>query len=582
MSKPPSRLIRQNQVRQNENLGALTPQLLFAAALRHHNAGDLGVAERLYRQVLAIQPLHAVAHNNLGNTLQGLGKASDAVGHFEKAIALKPGYAEAHNNLANTLHAIGSLEESWRHFKTALCLTPTYPQAHNNLGNLLLTLGQLEDAAASYKLALDFSPSYPEAHSNLGHALTGLNQLDEAKSHCDQALALHPKYAAAYNNLGVIQHRQAQFEEAQASYRAAIQLRPNYPEAYLNLGNLLESQGLFSDALALYEKALSLRHDYALAHLNRSLIQLKMGNFGDGWHGHEWRWRQRGVREPRLNLRQPQWTGAPLNGASILLHAEQGLGDSIQFLRYVPMVRAAGGRILLEIPATLRRLVSKLVCADELILSGTPRPPTDFHCPLMSLPLSFKTGEHTIPNGESYLSVPHEAQQKAAGLLSKFQKPRIGLVWAGNPKHLKDRFRSIPLSIFAKITDCEEASFFSLQIGESATELPKSSFPIVSLSAEIEDLADTAALIQQLDLVISVDTSVAHLAGALGIATWLLLSTDSDWRWLIDREDSPWYASIRIFRQSAFGNWESVIETVKSSLERFVSEACNQSSSPKQ
>ena len=640
MSKP--NRLRTRQPNMGGNLRRhYTSNELFATALHLQDAGDLAAAERCYRQLIAIKPLHAdahnnlgillcsqnrpgdaityferavtarpdyaeahnnlanalhsvgrleeshrhiraalrlkpsypEAHNNLGNLMCAQGSPADAITHFEQAIAARPDYVEAHNNLSNALHVVGRLEESHHHIRTALHLRPTYPEAHNNLGNLLLTLGRPQDACLCYKNALKVKPDYVEAHTNLAHALAELNLLGQANFHGGQAIMLRPGDPAAYNNFGNVLHKQGQFAQAEISLQKAIQLRPNYPEAHLNLANVLESQQQFKPALVFYEKALALRPGYALAHLNRSLLQLKMGNFASGWLGHEWRWRQTGIHAPRLSFAPPQWDGSPLNGARILLHAEQGLGDTIQFLRYVPMVRAAGGEITLELPPALQRLAEASLNTEiqdhteqpiHLIVTGSPRPATDLHCPLMSLPLCFNTELHTIPDRVPYLSVPREANQKAVQLLGqKVSKMRVGLAWAGNPKHLRDRSRSIPLSVLATITQLEDISFVSLQIGPAAEELSQSEFPITDLCSAIDDMADTAALMQQLDLVITVDTSIAHLAGALGIPTWLLLSTDSDWRWLTDRDDSPWYPSIQIFRQSNPGDWNSMLERVQ-------------------
>lgn len=519
-----------------------------------------------YRRALAVRPNDPQIHNNFANSLQALYRPEEAVTHYMKALALRPEYAEAHNNIGNVLLSLNRLNEAVEHYGFALTLQPHYPEARNNLGNALEALGRLEEAAASYREALALMPHYAEAHNNLGNVLSSQGKFEEAAAQCGQALALNPSYAAAHNNLGNVFQSLGQLGEAAACYAKALALRPNYAEACMNLGNVFQSQGKLKEAISQYEQALAIKPNYAQAHMNKALTELLGGDLVSGWRGHEWRWRINRPFSPRLTLSQPQWRGEQLNGARILLHAEQGLGDCIQFLRYLPMVEAAGGAVVLEIPEPLRRLAALLPNIEQIVVSGEPRPPIDWHCPLMSLPLAFGTSLDTIPAQVPYLSVPTEAQKKGVAPPWPTEGLRVGLAWAGNPKHLKDRFRSIPFSMIEPLLQTKGVHFFSLQAGKAAGDLSACSGTITDLAPAIADMADTAALIAQLDLVISADTSVAHLAGALGKPVWLLLPYDADWRWLMHREDSPWYPTARLFRQTSPGDWHGVVARVNSAL----------------
>ena len=295
-------------------------------------------------------------------------------------------------------------------------------------------------------------------------------------------------------------------------------------------------------------------------------MELLAGNFTKGWRDYEIRSRRKNA--PR-RFPEPLWRGDSLNGARILLHAEQGLGDTLQFLRYVPMVQAAGGTVILDVPRSLLRLAAELPGIATLIGTGDPLPPFEWHCPLMSLPLAFGTSLDSIPGPVPYLRVPAKAWKKAEGLQWPDKGLRVGVVWSGNPLFPEDWIRSIPLRSFASMFRREGVHFFSLQMGPAAAQLAEVNAPVIDLRVAIVDMADTAALIAKLDLVITVDTAVAHLAGALGKTTWVLLPFAPDWRWLIEREDSPWYSTMRLFRQPGFGDWGSVLERVRDELALF-------------
>jgi hypothetical protein len=352
-----------------------------------------------------------------------------------------------------------------------------------------------------------------------------------------------------------------QVEEA-----VALDLRSEDAEAHLRLGRELQDQGRIEEALAWYERALAFRPDFADAHVAKAMNLLLRGHYAEGWQSYEWRWRMETFSSPKRNFPQPQWRGEALRGRRILLHGEQGFGDCLQFLRYVPMVQAAGGVVVLEIQGRLMRMCALLPGVTELFAYGQPLPAVDCHCPLLSLPLAFGTALESIPAKVPYLSIPSEARERARRIAWPVDGLRVGLVWAGSANHLKDKVRSLGLAMFEPLLALEGVHFFSLQLGEAANQRSAEDSRISDLGLMTRDMADTAAQIEQLDLVLSVDTSVAHLAGALGKPLWVLLSDVADWRWLRSREDSPWYPTARLFRQKERGNWGEVLERVGAEL----------------
>ena len=358
----------------------------------------------------------------------------------------------------------------------------------------------------------------------------------------------------------------AETASGKAEEAVALELRSEDAEAHLRLGRELQDQGRIEEALARYDRALALRPDFADAHVAKGMYLLLRGHYADGWQSYEWRWRMETFSSPKRNFTEPQWHGEALNGRRILLHGEQGFGDCLQFLRYVPMVQAAGGVVVLEIQGRLMRICALLPGVTELIAYGQPLPAVDCHCPLLSLPLAFGTELESIPFEVPYLSIPAEAGERARRIAWPVDGLRVGLVWAGSENHLKDKVRSLALAMFEPLLALEGVHFFSLQMGEAAKQCSASDRRITDLGPMTRDMADTAAQLAQLDLVISVDTSVAHLAGALGKPFWVLLSDVADWRWLRSREDSPWYPTARLFRQQERGNWNEVVERVGAEL----------------
>jgi Tfp pilus assembly protein PilF len=473
------------------------------------------------------------------------------------------------------LQALGRLDEAVACFRHALDLDPRQPEAQNNLGNALLKQEHPDEASAGFRRALALRPDYPEAHNNLGNVLKEQGRLDEAVACYRRAVALKPDYAEALNNLGIVLQEQGLADEAIGCCRSALALKPDYPEAYENLGNALRAQQLLDDAIACYRKAIDLQPDAADTHANLAMALLAHGELGAGWEEYEWRWKtNRMIRSARPFL-QPQWRGEPAEGRTLLIHAEQGFGDTLQFCRYAPLAAARGLRVILEVPGPLVRLLRSLPGVAQVVATGEALPPFDLQCPMLSLPLAMGTTTlAAIPGSVPYLHA--DAAQAAAwsARLAAMEKPglRVGLVWAGSSRKDQpaaaaiDRRRSMAPDRLAPLFALPGLHFVSLQKDGPAAP---AAFRLTDVMEAMGDFADTAALIAVLDLVISVDTAVAHLAAALGKPVWLLDRSDPCWRWLQGRRDSPWYPNLTLFRQPDAGNWDAVIETVREDLRRM-------------
>jgi tetratricopeptide (TPR) repeat protein len=498
----------------------------FGQAVEHHQAGRLQQAEAAYRRVLEIMPDHADSLHLLGVIASQLGRPDLAAGLIGNAVRLQP-------------------------------FAPDY---HNNLGLALNALDRLREAEACYREAIRLRPDFAEARNNLGNALKDMRRLDEAERCYRAALRLRSDFAAAHNNLGALLAQRDNLVEAEACYRAALGLVPNYPEALNNLSNAVRGLGRPAEAVQLCRQALALDPSYAEAHYNLSWVLLLTGQYEEGWREFEWRWRLRSPAK-RRNLSQPLWTGEPLDGRTLLLHAEQGAGDSFMFCRYAPLA-AARGRVVLEAPKPLVRLLATLPGIDAVIEAGETPPPFDLHCPLLSLPLAFGTTLATIPAATPYLSAAPDLVEPWRRRLAELDGLRVGLVWAGNPDQADDGRRSIATEQIAALSGVPGIAFVSLQKGGH----PPASFPMADWTDELDDYADTAALIDGLDLVIGVDTGIVHLAGALGKPVWLLNRFDSCWRWLAGRRDSPWYPTLRLYPQPRPGDWDSVMAEVARDL----------------
>jgi len=501
--------------------------------LRHHQAGRLDQARALYLKALAVRPDDADALHLLGVLRHQQGSSLEAVELVAKAIAIRPNYPEAHGNLGNALRDLGRPAEAEASYREALRLRPDFPEAHSNLGNALRDLGRPAEAEASYREALRLRPNYPEAHHNLGNALHNLGRPAEAEASYREALRLRPDFPEAHNNLGNALYVVVHPAEAEASYREALCLQPDFPEAHNNLGNTLYAVGRPAEAEASYREALRLRPDFPDAHNNLGYALLLAGRFEEGWKEYEWRWKTKQLSGDAGRFSAPLWSGEAIGDRVILLHAEQGLGDTLQFCRYVPLI-AAGARVVLEVQAPLARLLSQLPGIAAIVARGDRLPPFDLHCPLLSLPGAVGTTLDTIPAETPYLAADPGLAADWRHRLAGLDGLRVGLVWAGGRRldpnlAAVDRRRSIALDTMSPLGEVSGVTFISLQKGEPSAQAahPPGGMALYDFTADLHDFADTAALVDNLDLVISVDTSVVHLAGALGKPVWLLNRSQS-------------------------------------------------------
>lgn len=535
--------------------------------------GDLVQAAASYREAVRLLPDFVEAHNNLGNVLVLQGELTEAVACYGRVLRLRPGFVEAHNNLGAALRHLGRLAEAVDCYREALRLRPDYADAHNNLGDALSQIGRTDEAVAHYREAIRLRPDFAGAYNNLGSALRHQGQFSEALDCYRQALRLVPHSADAHYNLGSLFMQQGGLEEAVASYREAIRLKPDYAEAHFHLGQALRAQGHPEEALAVYQRLLQIRPDNPEAHLSRALTWLLLGDYEHGWPEYEWRLQCKGFYRPPLP--QPRWDGSPLHGRTILLHAEQGLGDTLQFVRYAPLVKERGGTVILACPKTLLRLLAGCPGIDRLLAADADPPPFDVHAALPSLPSLFGTSLANVPAPLPYLFADPALSEQWRRELAAYSGFKVGIAWQGNPKYLADRYRSFPLVDFEPLARVPGVHLFSLQKAPGAEQLQAAlPFPVHDLGPRLDEVTgpfmDTAAVMKNLDLVITVDTALAHLAGALGVSAWVVLSSASDSRWMLERDNSPWYPTLRLFRQQAWGGGDRVFARVAAALRERV------------
>jgi tetratricopeptide (TPR) repeat protein len=550
-----------------------------AAVLRE--LGRLDDAVAAYDQAVALKPDYAEAHRARGTTLAELGRRIEALAAHDRAVACNPAYAEGHWSRGVTLRDLGRPAEALESLDRAIALRPAYAEAHGARGNVLMDLMARDEALASYETATRLNPDYFEVWSNKVVALRELRRPDEALAAADRALAIRPDYSAGHSNRGAALYDLRRLDEALESYDRAISLQPDYAEALSNRGTVLFEMRRLPEALAAHEAALAAEPDYADAHHNQAMCRLALGDFARGWEQYEWRWRTAPYAPAVRDFAAPLWLGREsLQGRTILIHAEQGFGDALQFCRYTPAVAALGARVVLEVPGPLRRLMSRLDGVAQAIPRGETPPKIDFQVPMMSLPHALP-GEGFGPQ-EAYLFADPTDVAAWAERLGPRTDLRVGLCWAGGtrPDQLVqdsfDKRRSLSLEAFAPLAGIQGVSFHSLQKGPPAEQLAEvvergwAGPEILDLTAELADFADTAALVANLDLVITCDTAIAHLAGGLGKPVWILNRFDACWRWLDGREDTPWYPSGRLFNQPAPGDWANLIERVENALRRLV------------
>jgi tetratricopeptide (TPR) repeat protein len=521
-------------------------------------------------RALEIAPDYAEAYCHQGLALKGLERFEEALQSCDRALALRPGLVEALCNRSNVLRELDRFEEALASSEVALAIRGDFVEAQCASGNALLSLKHYGEALKRFDLVLAARPGLHEAHCNRGNALLHLKRHTEALQSYDRAVALKPDLPEAILNRGKVLRELGRFEEAIADCDRAITIKPDYADAYCERGLAVSSLGRIEEALEWYRRALELEPDCAEVHLNEAMGHLLLGHWERGWEKSEWRWETERFEHVKRPFTQPLWLGTDdIAGKTILLHAEQGLGDTIQFVRYAPLVAERGARVILEVQRPLTRLVETLSGVTQIVAKGDRLPDFDLHCPLLSLPKAFHTKLETIPNAIPYLSAAAVKVQAWEERLGKHSKPRIGLVWAGTKNYLIDRDRSLAFEQLVPLLDVAGCDFFSLQKGDEAVRQLRDSAwcdRVVDFTDEIDDFYDTAALVENLDLVVSVDTSVLHLAGALGKPVWLMNRYNTCWRWLRDRDDSPWYPSLRLFRQDATRDWHPVISRIAAAL----------------
>ncbi len=542
----------------------------FNLAAMLFQSGQFADAAASYRQAILLRPEDAEAHYSLGVVLQAL-KDENAVACYRKAIALQPVCFEFHFNLAAVQFQSGQFADAAASYRQAILLRPEDAEAHYSLGVVLQTLKDENAAMQAYISALRINPDYPQALSNLGALCVDRDDPKTAEGLLRRSIALDPSNASAHCNLANALAKLGNIAGALESSRTALTLDPTHALALCNLGVHLESFGDTAGAMQCYQAALAAHPDSQLAQYFVGLQHLLSGNFAAGWQGYEARWATPDFRHMRPNSLPPQWRGEDIRGSRILIYHEQGFGDTLQFVRYVPRVAALGATVVLKVQPPLVRLLRSIYSGAITVVSTESEEGSDaeWSCPLLSLPQVFGTNLANIPQDVPYLPAdPLEAHAWAERLSANGL--RVGLVWAGNPKHTRDRLRSIALEQLGRLTRMQGVTFYSLQKGAASTDPASSPLPIIDLSEHLEDFAVTAAVIANLDLVICVDTAVAHLAGAMGKPVWLLLAHVCDWRWLRDRTDSPWYPTMRLFRQQAIGRWGDVLEQVEQELEVMV------------
>ena len=573
-------------------------------------------ARERFSQALAINATVAETWNNRGTILNEIERYDDAIADFDKAISLQPKFSGAFCNKGKSLGKLKRYDEALTAYDKALTLNPDLAEAWVGRGNVFNELKRYDEAFAAYDKALTLNPDLAEAWLGRGNVFKELKRYDEAFAAYDKALALKPDLAEAWLGRGNVFYDLKRYDEAFAAYDRALALKPDLAEAWLGRGNVFTDLNRYGEAFAAYDKALALKPDLteaynnrgvlhqelmqignaiadynkaieispndAEAYWNKSLSVLLSGELEEGWKLFEWRWKIRFNRSSRRHFLQPLWlAGETLTGKSILLYGEQGLGDIIQFCRYGRLIADLGAQVILEVPKPLMRLLANLSGVAQLVEAGSALPPFDYQCPLMSLPLVFKTDLSSIPANIPYIKSEPEKYEYWRAKLGERRKPKIGLVWSGGFRpnqpelwRVNER-RNIPLTKLAALRSLD-IEYYSLQKGELAkselAELSSNNWngpSIIDFGSELMDFSDTAAFVDNLDLVISVDTSTAHLAGAMGKPVWILNRFDTDWRWLLDRTDSPWYPTAKLYRQERAGSWDDVVQRVRHDLLSF-------------
>ena len=542
---------------------------LMRAGLAHHRAGEYGRAQACCFAILENHPDHPDALCLLGEIACLQGRNEEAVERFRIAVALQPGLARVHRGLGHALQIQGDLDAAVESFRRALTLDPGLAEVHLQLGDVLRQRGRFDEALDCCLNAVELEPGLAQTHNNLGNAYADLGRAGEAIAAYRKALELDPGLAEAHLNLGMSLHQSGKVEPASVHYRAALAFNPGLADAHLNLGYALEQLGDPRGAIECYRQAISLDPHRADAHFNLALQLLLIGEFAQGWEEYEWRWQLPGLSEVNPYSASRHWDGSALAGETILLYAEQGFGDAIQFVRYAPLAAKGAGKVIVRCQPELQRLFERTPGISKVVSTSEPIPDCDLCCSLLSLPRLLGTMPESTPAPIPYLRAdPGETRRWHERIVAGGSGLKVGLVWASQTVNRIAQSKSLKLEMLAPLAAIENVAFYSLQKGAAASEAgqPPRGMRIVDASAELGDFSDTAALIANLDLVISVDTAVAHLAGAMGRRVWTLTHFPPVWRWMLGRDDSPWYPTMRLFRQRQAQDWMPVVAQVAEAL----------------
>lgn len=549
-------------------LDAHLTRACFNLAVALAEQGRLLEAEDAYRAVIAREPAFRGAWLNLGNVLADRNRLGDAVAAYRRALQLDPNDVGLICNLGAALYRQGSLEEAIVHYRRAIELAPDNVAAQRLLGLVLHEARHLQEAAETYRQIVARDPADHTIATNLGACLSDLGELDDAIAACEHALLLEPDHAPAWTNLGIIFEKQQRVAEAVAAHRCAVAVDPSYAKGHANLAVALRNAGAIDEALAVSARAVALDPEQPLAQYNHAHFLLMNGHFMEGFEAYRSRRKCKTLSDGDPTFSEPEWQGEPLAGRTLLLFAEYGLGDALHFVRYLPMVIGKGGRIILQVQSALASLLRQLPDVT-VIPRGEALPQFDLQLPLMSLPRLFGTTLDNLPADVPYLHPDPEKLSRWRAVLGRETRLKVGVVWAGNPKHKGDGQRSLPAEAVLPRLVMPGVQLYSLQKEPRADDgavLATLGDDIIDLAPALGDFADTAAAVAALDLVIAVDTSVAHLAGALGHPVWMLTPYALDWRWLRDREDSPWYPTMRLFRQRKPREWDDPLMRLTAAL----------------
>lgn len=549
------------------------PAALHMRGVVCYQRGELESALRYLNTALHIHSGDAAALSNKGLVLRGLKRPVEAVSAYDAALQLQPAFAQAWANRGNALRDLDRSNEAVDSYRQACNLQPEFVSALHGLGLALGDLRQWAEAIAAFDAALMRKPDFFVAWLDRGNALRELEQPEQALASYDQALQCNPQYAQAWSNRGVVLKRLGRLDASLESYQNALNCKPDFVDAMVNCSTLLKDMLRLDASIQMNQRALSIDANASGAHLNLAICQLLQGKLSEGLPHFEWRWQTDQLRDSVRSFAKPRWhSGALPEGATVLLHAEQGLGDTIQFCRYADIVAKKGLRVVLEVQPVLVDLLQGLDGVDAVFARGSALPDFDAHCPLMSLPLALETTLATIPAPQRYISPEAGRVIAWKKRLGEASRKRVGLVWSGRPEHKNDHNRSVALIEFAQLLD-DRFEYHCLQKEIRTTDQRELELraDIKSWSNDLTSFTDTAALVECMDLVVAVDTSVAHLAAAMGKPVWLLLPHSPDWRWLLERSDTPWYPSMQLFRQQTTGDWRDVVTCVRVALERWAS-----------